>query len=171
MGKICFKCLQKTPRHPIANYCWIVYTRYKYISTHPPNIERKFAFGWIEADFIEWGTQQIQNTKYRQKYFRNIYLFNLTNSDSDLSRLPPSCGGKTLLIKHLSWNYRHLALWERGWGGKDLPQMKILASCFLEQKTFPQYSVKVLASPKSSLVDNPLPPPPKAISLMSLVAV
>ena len=135
--KICFKCLQKTTRHPIANYRWIVYTRYKYISTHPPNIERKFAFGWIEADFIEWGTQQIQNTKYRQIYFRNIYLFDPTNSDSDLSRLPSSCWGKTLLIKHLSWNYRHLAFWKRGWGGvRTCPKWKYWHLVFWSKRLF-----------------------------------
>ena len=86
------------------------------------------------------------------KSISNICLFNPTNRDSDLSRLPPSWGRQNLVDEHFPSNYRHLASWERG---EDLARisMKILVSCFLGWSLVPE----VLTSCKSSLVDNPLP--------------
>ena len=101
------------------------------------------------------------------KNISNKYLFNPTNSDSDLSRPPPSCGGKTLLTNICP---QTIGILLHGKRGEDLSRnsMKILASYFLGVKNCPRTRRKYRHLPNPVLLTTP---PPKAISLTSLVTV
>ena len=105
---------------------------------HTPSKYWKKVCFWLNRGRLH-RVRNSTNTEHKTqtKIFRNIYLFDPTNSDSDLSRLPPSCGGKTLLIKHLSSNYRHLAFWKRGWGGvRTCPKWKYWHLAFWSRRLF-----------------------------------